>query len=81
MLSVRALFTEYGTEGAPVKAAQNVSFEVPQGSTFGLIGVAAAMTRPTADTLSPLPSIMGVAAGAGALRLLLGDPRAGRFNE
>ena len=44
-------------------------------AAFGLIGVAAAMTRPTADTLSPLPSIVGVAAGAGALRLLLGEPR------
>jgi iron(III) transport system ATP-binding protein len=38
VLSVRALFTEYGTEGGPVKAAQNVSFEVPQGKLFTLLG-------------------------------------------
>jgi len=38
---------------------------------FGLIGLAAALTRPTADGLSALPSIVGVAAGAWALRLLL----------
>ena len=38
MLSVRALFTEYGTEGGPVKAAQNVSFEVPRGKLFTLLG-------------------------------------------
>jgi DMSO/TMAO reductase YedYZ molybdopterin-dependent catalytic subunit len=42
---------------------------------FGLIGVLAAMSRPTADGLSPLPSIVGVGAGLGALRVLL--PRAG----
>ena len=39
MLSVRALFTEYANErGAPVKAAQDVSFEVPDGELFTLLG-------------------------------------------
>jgi iron(III) transport system ATP-binding protein len=38
VLSVRALFTEYGTKGAPVKAAQNVAFEVPRGKLFTLLG-------------------------------------------
>ncbi len=39
MLSVRSLFTEYVDErGAAVKAAQNVSFEVPQGKLFTLLG-------------------------------------------
>ncbi len=39
MLSVRALFTEYQTQkGPPVKAAQDVSFEVPRGKFFTLLG-------------------------------------------
>jgi DMSO/TMAO reductase YedYZ molybdopterin-dependent catalytic subunit len=38
---------------------------------FGAIGLAAAVSRPTSGTLSPLPSILGVAAGSWALRLLL----------
>ena len=39
MLSVKALFTEYASEhGAVVKAAQNVSFEVPEGKLFTLLG-------------------------------------------
>jgi len=38
---------------------------------FGLIGLAAALTRPTADSLSAVPSIVGMAAGAWALRLLI----------
>ena len=39
MLSVRSLFTEYADErGEPVKAAQNVSFEVPEGKLFTLLG-------------------------------------------
>jgi iron(III) transport system ATP-binding protein len=38
VLSVRALFTEYGADGGPVKAVQNVSFEVPQGKLFTLLG-------------------------------------------
>ena len=39
MLSVRSLFTEYADErGAAVKAAQNVSFEVPEGKLFTLLG-------------------------------------------
>src|SRR5260370_31966174 len=39
MLAVRALFTEYGSDGAGgVKAAQNVSFEVPRGKLFTLLG-------------------------------------------
>jgi DMSO/TMAO reductase YedYZ molybdopterin-dependent catalytic subunit len=41
---------------------------------FGLVGVLAAISRPTADGLSPLPSIVGVGAGFAALRVLL--PRA-----
>jgi DMSO/TMAO reductase YedYZ molybdopterin-dependent catalytic subunit len=44
-------------------------------AAFGLIGILAAMTRPTAGTLSPLPSIVGVMSGAFALRRLL--PAAG----
>src|SRR5712692_6689809 len=38
---------------------------------FGLIGVLAAESRPTADPLSPIPSIVGVVVGAWALHLLL----------
>jgi iron(III) transport system ATP-binding protein len=39
VLSVRSLFTEYANErGAAVKAAQNVSFEVPEGKLFTLLG-------------------------------------------
>jgi iron(III) transport system ATP-binding protein len=39
VLSVRALFTEYANErGAAVKAAQDVSFEVPDGELFTLLG-------------------------------------------
>jgi DMSO/TMAO reductase YedYZ molybdopterin-dependent catalytic subunit len=38
---------------------------------FGLIGLLAAMSRPTSDSLSALPSIVGGAAGMWALRLLL----------
>ena len=39
MLSVRSLFTEYTDErGAVVKAAQDVSFEVPEGKLFSLLG-------------------------------------------
>jgi iron(III) transport system ATP-binding protein len=39
VLSVRSLFTEYANErGAPVKAAQDVSFEVPEGKLFTLLG-------------------------------------------
>src|SRR6201988_4101709 len=39
MLSVKSLFTEYATEhGAVVKAAQDVSFEVPEGKLFTLLG-------------------------------------------
>jgi DMSO/TMAO reductase YedYZ molybdopterin-dependent catalytic subunit len=51
---------------------------------LGVIGVAAAVSRPTADGLSALPSIVGVVAGAVALRLLLrpfderGAPRRAR---
>ncbi len=39
MLSVQSLFTEYASErGGAVKAAQNVSFEVPEGKLFTLLG-------------------------------------------
>ena len=39
MLAVRALFTEYAADaGAAVKAAQDVSFEVPRGKLFTLLG-------------------------------------------
>src|SRR5207302_3940668 len=38
---------------------------------FGAIGLAAAATRPTATGLTPLPSLVGVAAGVVALNLLL----------
>jgi iron(III) transport system ATP-binding protein len=39
VLSVKALFTEYASEhGAVVKAAQNVTFEVPEGKLFTLLG-------------------------------------------
>lgn len=40
-------------------------------AVFGAIGVAAAVTRPDADGLAALPSIVGVGAGAVALQLLL----------
>jgi iron(III) transport system ATP-binding protein len=39
VLSVRALNTEYSSrKGPPVKAAQNVTFEVPEGELFTLLG-------------------------------------------
>ena len=39
MLSVKALYTEYQTpKGPPVKAAQDVTFEVPKGKFFTLLG-------------------------------------------
>ena len=39
MLNVRSLYTEYaGDRGAVVKAAQDVSFEVPEGKLFTLLG-------------------------------------------
>ena len=39
MLSVRSLHTEYATaDGQAVKAAQDVSFEVPDGELFTLLG-------------------------------------------
>ena len=39
MLSVKMLNTEYKTQkGPPVKAAQDVSFEVPKGAFFTLLG-------------------------------------------
>jgi iron(III) transport system ATP-binding protein len=39
VLSVRSLFTEYANErDGAVKAAQNVSFEVPEGKLFTLLG-------------------------------------------
>jgi iron(III) transport system ATP-binding protein len=39
VLSVRSLFTEYANErGDAVKAAQDVSFEVPEGKLFTLLG-------------------------------------------
>src|SRR5437899_4830981 len=39
MLAVKALFTEYPNErGQIVKAAQNVSFDVPEGKLFTLLG-------------------------------------------
>jgi iron(III) transport system ATP-binding protein len=39
VLSVKSLYTEYANErGEPVKAAQNVSFEVPEGKLFTLLG-------------------------------------------
>jgi iron(III) transport system ATP-binding protein len=39
VLSVRSLFTEYANErGGAVKAAQDVSFEVPEGKLFTLLG-------------------------------------------
>src|SRR5207249_1774416 len=40
-------------------------------AAFGAIGLAAAVGRPTADALSPIPSLVGVAAGAWAMTLLL----------
>src|SRR6476619_4203971 len=39
VLSVRSLYTEYANEhGAAVKAAQDVSFDVPEGKLFTLLG-------------------------------------------
>jgi iron(III) transport system ATP-binding protein len=39
LLTVKALYTEYASEhGTVVKAAQNVSFEVPEGKLFTLLG-------------------------------------------
>ena len=39
MLKVKSLFTEYPSDkGTVVKAAQDVSFEVPEGKLFTLLG-------------------------------------------
>jgi iron(III) transport system ATP-binding protein len=38
VISVRALNTEYPSPKGPVKAARNVSFEVPEGALFTLLG-------------------------------------------
>jgi iron(III) transport system ATP-binding protein len=39
VLAVRALYTEYATDaGGPVKAVQDVSFQVPRGKLFTLLG-------------------------------------------
>ena len=39
MLKVKSLYTEYASEhGTVVKAAQDVSFEVPEGKLFTLLG-------------------------------------------
>ena len=38
MLSVRTLNTEYPTDHGPVRAARDVSFEVPEGKLFTLLG-------------------------------------------
>ena len=39
MLKVRSLYTEYPSEsGTVVKAAQDVSFDVPEGKLFTLLG-------------------------------------------
>ena len=39
MLSVKELYTEYASDrGPPVRAAENVSFEVPEGKLFTLLG-------------------------------------------
>src|SRR5256714_15361728 len=39
MLSVKELYTEYASDrGPPVRAAQDVSFEVPEGKLFTLLG-------------------------------------------
>ena len=39
MLTVKSLYTEYaGERGASIKAAQDVSFEVPEGKLFTLLG-------------------------------------------
>jgi DMSO/TMAO reductase YedYZ molybdopterin-dependent catalytic subunit len=45
---------------------------------FGAIGILAAMTRPAAGTLSPIPTLVGVMAGYLAIRLLFAaiEPRA-----
>jgi DMSO/TMAO reductase YedYZ molybdopterin-dependent catalytic subunit len=45
---------------------------------FGAIGLAAAVSRPTHDTLSPLPSVVGVIAGVWALNALLRSAGASR---
>ena len=39
MLSVKSLCTEYpGERGLPIRAARDVSFEVPEGKLFTLLG-------------------------------------------
>ena len=39
MLTVKSLYTEYaGDRGASIKAAQDVSFDVPEGKLFTLLG-------------------------------------------
>ena len=64
MLNVSGLHTEYrGADGKPVKAAQDVSFEVPRGMLFTLLGPSgcgktttlrsiAGLERPTAGTVT-----------------------------
>jgi iron(III) transport system ATP-binding protein len=64
MLKVTGLYTEYpGADGKPVKAAQDVSFEVPRGTLFTLLGPSgcgktttlrsiAGLERPTAGEIT-----------------------------
>ncbi len=64
MLSVRSLYTEYASEhGTVVKAAQDVSFDVPEGKLFTLLGPSgcgktttlrsiAGLERPTAGDIA-----------------------------
>ncbi|WP_432542357.1 molybdopterin-dependent oxidoreductase [Kineococcus sp. SYSU DK002] len=70
---------------AGVLARRRLAAGVGVVAALGVVGVAAAATRPDATTLSPLPSALGAAAGAYALvlltRRLTGTARADRATD
>ncbi|GII56339.1 molybdopterin-binding protein [Planotetraspora thailandica] len=57
--------------GLGVLSRRRVGYGMTGLLVFGLIGAAAAMTRPDAGSLDILPSLVGVGAGAWALSLLI----------
>jgi ABC-type Fe3+/spermidine/putrescine transport system ATPase subunit len=76
VLKVKSLYTEYASDnGTVVKAAQDVSFEVPEGKLFTLLGPSgcgktttlrsiAGLERPTSGEFQVAPSIRRAAASS-----------------